>query len=172
MHGKAMTMAEPVGEIDARFSSPDAEATPWAHADDVLTEAQIYWLSTVRTDGRPHVTPIIAIWQDGAAYFCTGPTEQKAKNLEHNQHCVLTTGGNAMNEGLDVVVEGAATAVADDASLHRLAEAYVAKYGGDWVFTVRDGEFFNEGGKVVVYKLAAATVFGFGKGSFSQTRWR
>jgi general stress protein 26 len=165
-------MAEPIGEIDARFSAPAAEATPWNHAEDVLSEAQIYWLSTVRADGRPHVTPIIAIWHDGAAYFCTGPAEQKAKNLEHNPRCVLTTGNNTMNEGLDVTVEGTAIAAVDDATLHLIAEAYAAKYGSDWAFTVRDGAFFGEGGQAVVYQVRPATVFGFGKGSFAQTRWR
>jgi general stress protein 26 len=165
-------MVEPIGEIDARFSAPAAEPTPWIHAEDVLIEAQIYWLSTVRADGRPHVTPIIAIWHDGAAYFCTGPGEQKAKNLEHNRRCVLTTGNNTMNEGLDVTVEGTAIAATDNATLHQLAEAYATKYGSDWEFSVQDGAFFNEGGRVVVYRIRPDTVFGFGKGSFAQTRWR
>jgi hypothetical protein len=34
----------------------------------------------VRADGRPHVTPLISVLVDGALHFCTGATEQKAKN--------------------------------------------------------------------------------------------
>ena len=75
---------------------------------------QIYWLSTVRPDGRPHVTPIAAVWLDGALHFCTGPTERKAKNLARNRYCVVTTGTNAL-EGLDVVIEGEAVRVTDAA---------------------------------------------------------
>ncbi len=29
--------------------------------------------STVRPDGRPHVTPLLAVWADDALHFCTGP---------------------------------------------------------------------------------------------------
>ena len=44
----------------------------------------MYWLSTVRPDGRPHVTPLMSVWLEGALYFCTGPDERKAKNLVRN----------------------------------------------------------------------------------------
>jgi hypothetical protein len=36
---------------------------------------------TVRPDGRPQVTPVVAVWLDGAVHFTTGPTERKAHNL-------------------------------------------------------------------------------------------
>ena len=149
----------------------------WAAARKRLEDAEVYWLSTVRPDGRPHVTPLISVWLDGALYFCTGPAERKAKNLAHNPHCILTTGCNTLDEGLDLVVEGDAARVTDDAELRRVADAYESKYGSDWRFEVRDGAFFHEeahgGGMAVVYEVAPVTAFGFGKGSeFSQTRWR
>ena len=107
----------------------------------LLEEAEVYWLTTVRPDGRPHVTPLLAIWLDGALYFSTGASERKAKNLAQNAHCVLTTGCNALNEGLDLVVEGDAATMRDEATLQRVADLYAAKYGPDWRFTVRDGAF-------------------------------
>ncbi len=163
---------DPVGELDARYSSDGVTATGWAQAQAQLAEAELYWLSTVRADGRPHVTPLLAVWLDDAPYFCTGPTEQKARNLSGNPWCALTTGCNAWNEGLDLVVEGEAVPVSDEALLRRLAEAYERKYGADWHFDVRDGAFEGPGGRALVYQVAPATVFAFGKGSFSQTRWR
>jgi nitroimidazol reductase NimA-like FMN-containing flavoprotein (pyridoxamine 5'-phosphate oxidase superfamily) len=169
---RAMTVKEPAAELDARFSTEDAVPTEWPEARRHLAEAQVYWLSTVRPDGRPHVTPLLAIWQDDALYFCTGPTERKAKNLVSNRHCVLTTGCNALDEGLDLVVEGDAVAVNDDDTLQRLADAYVSKYGSDWQFEVRDGAFHGDGGEALVYQVAPSTVFAFGKGRYSQTRWR
>jgi hypothetical protein len=48
---------EPTAKLDARFSDERAEATPWADAARALEEAELYWLTTVRADGRPHVTP-------------------------------------------------------------------------------------------------------------------
>ena len=77
--------ADPTAEIDRRFSDPEAGATPWAEVARTLERAELYWLTTVRADGRPHVTPLIGVWHDGALHFCTGPREQKARNLEHNR---------------------------------------------------------------------------------------
>jgi hypothetical protein len=178
-----MAGTEPITELHPQFSSPGATATPWAEASAGLERAGVYWLATVRPDGRPHVTPLIAVWLDGALHFCTGPSERKARNLAGNAHCVVTTGSNALSEGLDLVVEGDAVRVSDGARLQRLAEAYASKY--DWHYTVRDGAFHGDGGEALVYEVAPTTAFGFGRAkkqlaerfhlkgtSFSQTRWR
>jgi nitroimidazol reductase NimA-like FMN-containing flavoprotein (pyridoxamine 5'-phosphate oxidase superfamily) len=167
-----MAGMEPVTELDARFSSDGASPTGWAEARGRLEEAELYWLSTVRPEGRPHVTPLLAVWLEGAMYFCTGPTERKARNLVQNPHVILTTGCNALNEGLDLVVEGEAVRVSEDAMLRRLADAWESKYGSEWRFDVRDGAFETEGNQALVYEVAPTTAFGFGKGEFSQTRWR
>jgi nitroimidazol reductase NimA-like FMN-containing flavoprotein (pyridoxamine 5'-phosphate oxidase superfamily) len=161
----------PRPELDRRFSSEDATATPWAAAREILEKAEIYWLSTVRPDGRPHVTPLLAVWLDDALYFCTGRDERKAKNLGRNAHCAITTGANALGEGMDVVVEGDAAGIRDEPTLQRLANEYLVKYGEDWRFTARDGVLVGAGGEAVVYRLTPKRAFGFGRGTFSQTRW-
>jgi len=94
---------EPITELDARFSSPDADAASWEAVRQVISEAQLFWITTVRADGRPHVTPLVAVWLDDSLHFCTGADEQKAVNLETNPEVVLTTGCNGWQEGLDVV---------------------------------------------------------------------
>lgn len=164
----------PVAELDRRFSSEDAVGAEWEQAQALLETAEVYWLSTVRPDGRPHVTPLLSVWLDGALYFCTGPTERKAKNLARNANCILTTGCNAFGEGFDVVLEGEAVQLTDHTRLQRIADEYESKYGSDGHFEVRDGGFYSDPpGKVLVYEVAPSTVFGFGKGEvFSQTRWR
>jgi nitroimidazol reductase NimA-like FMN-containing flavoprotein (pyridoxamine 5'-phosphate oxidase superfamily) len=167
-----MTASEPETTLDGRFSSPDATPTSWADGRQRIEAAELFWLSTVRPDGRPHVTPLISVWVDGAAYFCTGAEERKAKNLAENPSCILTTGCNQLEEGLDVVVEGEAARIGDDAKLSRIAAAYEAKYGSGWHVDVRDGAFHHEGGEALVFELAPVTAFGFGKGAYSQTRWR
>jgi general stress protein 26 len=167
-----MALKEPVTELDARFSSDGAAATTWAAGRRKIEQAEVFWLSTVRPDGRPHVTPLIAVWLEGAAYFCTGRTERKAKNLEQNRHCILTTGSGDLHEGLDVVIEGDAEQVTAGATLQRIADAYEAKYGSEWHFDVRDGAFHGQGGEALVYEVAPRKVMGFRKGEYSQTRWR
>ena len=145
-------------------------------AREILEQAEVYWLTTVRPDGRPHVTPLIAVWLGDALYFCTGPNERKAKNLAENSRCVITTGSNTLSEGLDVVVEGEAINVSDEARLQRISDTFASKYGThSWHFTVRDGAFHLEGGggRALVFEVAPTKAFGFGKGErFSQTRWR
>ena len=139
-----------------------------------LQDAALYWLTTVRPEGRPHVVPLLGVWFDGALYFCTGPSERKAKNLALNAHCVLTTGCNGL-DGLDIVVEGDAVTVSDSTERASVADTYESKYGTQ--FTAPEGTWFGLGdairrGDVVLYRVAPSTVFGFGKGTpFSQTRW-
>ena len=166
-----MTMNDPVTTLDTRFSMEGAPAVPWHDARQALEEAGTYWLSTVRSDGRPHVTTVIAMWNGEALYFSTGPAEQKSKNLEANPHCILTTGSNRLDDGLDVVVEGEAVRVTDDARLRVLAEAWQTKYGSDWHLTGSEEDPDN------VFEGTPVRAFGFRKG-FSkdgqgcQTRWR
>ncbi len=167
---------EPVTELDPAYSSQGAEATAWSAAVGGMSEAEIFWLATVRPDGRPHVTPLLAVWADDALHFTTGPGERKAKNLAANPHCALTTstaGGNDLHVGLDVVVEGEVERVEDEATLRRLAELYVEKYGSEWRFEVRDGGFDHRSGRAIVFRVEPRRAFGFGRGEseFSQTRW-
>ena len=168
-----MTTREIVAELDARYSSEGARPTEWADVVRHLDKAQVFWVTTVRSDGRPHVTPLLAVWLDDALCFCTGPTEQKARNLDHDAHCTLTTGCNELDDGLDIVVEGVAVNLRDDTRLRLLAAAYESKYGADWHFEVRDGSFHHAGGAARVYEVAPVTVYAFGKGEpFTHTRWR
>ncbi|MEU6082562.1 pyridoxamine 5'-phosphate oxidase family protein [Streptomyces sp. NPDC047108] len=167
-----MAAREPVTELDERYSMADVAATPWPTAREHLERAELFWLTTVRPEGRPHVTPLLAVWVDDALHFCTGPEERKAKNLRTNTHCVLTTGCNSLGDGLDVVVEGDAAQVTDDAALRKLATAYETKYGKEWHFDVRDGAFRHDAGRALVFRVAPATAFGFAKGRYGQTRWR
>ncbi|AZK93786.1 MULTISPECIES: pyridoxamine 5'-phosphate oxidase family protein [Streptomyces] len=167
-----MTAHTPRGELAAAFSDPAAEALDWATAERLLTDAEIFWLSSVRPDGRPHVTPLLTLWIDGALHFCTGAGERKARNLRENPEVVLTTGTNSLDRGCDLVVEGTAERVADGAALRTVADAYVAKYGADWTFEVGDGVLDGEGGPALVYRVGPRTVFGFAKDPYAQTRFR
>jgi uncharacterized pyridoxamine 5'-phosphate oxidase family protein len=173
--GIEMAANTPVGELDAGFSGEGAKPTQWAEGRRHIDEAEVFWLSTVRSDGRPHVTPLLAVWDGDAMYFCTGPSERKAKNLGENPHCILTTGHNTL-DGLDIVIEGIAAEVGDSAELERVAQAYESKYGAH--LTAPEGTWFGLGegiraGEVLLYRVTPTTVFGFAKAPrFGQTRWR
>jgi nitroimidazol reductase NimA-like FMN-containing flavoprotein (pyridoxamine 5'-phosphate oxidase superfamily) len=163
---------DPTAEIDRRFSDPEAGPTPWPDAARALQAAELYWLTTVRGDGRPHVTPLIGVYEDAAMHFCTGLREQKARNLERRQQVALTTGNNSWAQGLDVVVEGTATRVTARDALQHLADAYEAKYGSDWRFEVGDGVFRAGDDTVAVFRIEPAKVLAFAKEPHAQTTYR
>jgi pyridoxine/pyridoxamine 5'-phosphate oxidase len=164
--------SSPTAEIDKRFSDPEAEPTPWTDALHALEQAELYWLTTVRGDGRPHVTPLIGVVDDGVVHFCTGLREQKARNLEHDNRVALTTGTNSWARGLDVVVEGAAVRVTGREDLQRLADAYEAKYGSEWHFDVGDGVFVTSGDGAAVFRIEPTKVLAFAKEPHAQTTYR
>lgn len=168
-------MTAPIGEIDPQFSGPDATPAPWSAARSELDAAKTYWLSTVRPDGRPHVTTIAGAWLDEAVHFVTGPSERKAQNLAAgNPHVIVTTGCNGW-EGLDIVVEGEAVRVTDADRLRRLAEAFTDKYDDFFGLRLTDGRLSGAGtdDETLAFEVRATKAFAFGKGAtFSQTRWR
>jgi hypothetical protein len=147
---------------------------------EILDQAEMFLLSTTRADGRPHVTPIPAIWLDHMLHFCTGPGEQKAKNLEFEPRCILTTGSQAFRSGMDVVVEGRAERVTDGRLLRRLAEQWLVKL--DWRFQVVEGGFRDPAQSdedagtepmAHVFAVVPTKVLAFSKGEpYSQTRFR
>ena len=168
---------EPIAE--QMLKSDDATAMPWAEARRRLTEegrTSTFWLATARSDGRPHVRPLLVVWVDGALHFTASATTRKAKNLASNSHCAVTLASN----DLDIVVEGEATKVRDEGRLRRVAEAYASTY--DWHVTVRDGAFQAAGGAPTagpppydVYAVTPTVAFGFGTGAENwdhPTRWR
>lgn len=127
----------------------------------------------MRRDGRPHVTPLPAVWDEGRLPFCTGPGEQKAVNLARNPHVALTTRYNRWKEGLDVVIEGDAVHVMDDSRLRTLADLWRRRYHRDWDFAVERGMFRHaDGGSALVFEVAPTKVLAFAKGPFAQTRYR
>ena len=162
-------MPEPITRQDKRFGEETAEATPWADVCQVLESAELYWITTVRTDGRPHVTPLVGVWHDDAFLFCTGLAEQKAVNLAHDPRVAVTTGTNTWQQGLDVVIEGAVVRVVGGDVLGPLADTYRDKYAGAWDFGHGDDAFQHEGGDAAVFRVAATKVLAFGKNPHSQT---
>ena len=170
-----------IGEIDPRYGDASATPPPWADIERLLADAQLYWIITVRADGRPHAVPLVGVWQDGTFAFCTGAEEQKQRNLDANAHVAVTTGSTGAqgwDSGTDVVVEGTAVRVTDAQELQGLADAWFAKYGEDWQFEVRGEEFVElshsgggTGGGARVYRVRPAKVLAFG-GAHGQTAYR
>jgi general stress protein 26 len=167
-----MSASTPTTELDARYGAEGVAPTPWTTVEQALGGAELYWLTSVRPSGGPHMTPLIGVYADGALHFCTGPEEQKARNIAANPAVLMSTGANTLHAGLDVAIEGTATPVTDDARLRALAAAWEDKYGAEWHFDVADGAFAHSGGRAEVFRVEPAQAYAFGKDPYSHTRYR
>lgn len=178
-----MARKEPTAEqnLDGYGAPPIRWSRVRERLEEALTQApgtggpdrHTWWLATVRPDGRPHAMPLGVLWVDDALYFNAGAGTRKAKNLAENPHCVLTVA----TKGFDLIVEGEAVKVSDEATLQRIAKAYTAE---GWTPTVRDGALYAEYSAPSagpppwhVYEMTPATVFALGTAEpYGATRWR
>ena len=143
-------------------------------------------MATVGRDGRPHVRPLLGLWLDDAFHFIAGETTRKGQNLAHDPRCVITASSTAL-PALDIILEGAARKVTDDATLQRVADAYRSSM--DWPLEVRDGHVVGPNAPTAgpppyaVYELMPTTVIGLpgiagtkegvgSAGAFTPTHWR
>jgi hypothetical protein len=131
------------------------------------------WLSTTRPDGRPHTAGVGAVWFDDRFYVVSGPGTQKSRNLAANPRCVISLS----LPDIDLVVEGTAVRVTDDATLQRL----VARYNEQgWPASVQDGAFTAAYSAPsagpppwYLYEVTPTIAFGVATGEpYGAMRWR
>ena len=134
------TEREPVHE--ARLLDDQPSTTPWSLARERLANpapGQTSWLATVRPDGSPHLMPIIAFWMEDAFHFVVGEGTRKGRNLAADGRCVIAT-GNTTLPSLDLIVEGHAKPLDDEAAVKRVAE----KLGGNsWPLEARGDKVYG-----------------------------
>lgn len=156
----------------------ELEPIPWSRALETLESGQpepngTTFLATVRPDGRPHVAGVGAIWDSGSAYFVSGPGTRKSRNVAENPNCTLAM----PMKGMDLVIEGVAERVTDEATLQRLAKRYGEQ---GWPAKVEDGAFTYEYSAPSagpppwhVYEVRPTTAYGVAaEEPHGATRWR
>lgn len=151
-------------EIPEMYGVPksDEEMLPWSWASDMLGSSLNYWIATVRPNGRPHVTPVWGVWQDGKLYFEGNPDTRRGRNIAGNPEVALH-----IEKGDDVVIlEGTVEDVPHpDATLSaRLVDAWSAKYVG----YRPDPEMWEGAGLYVVHPRLVIAWSAFPKNA---TRW-
>jgi len=150
---------------------------PWSRARDALAASRgpsvTFFLGTVRPEGTPHAAGLGAVWVDDALWFVTGPSTRKARNLALNPACTIS----CRLAGIDLVLEGHASRVADHDALERLASIY--REAG-WPAEVREDAFtapFSAPSAGPppwhLYRLELHTAFGVAtEEPYGATRWR
>ena len=138
---------------------------------DVFDAAGRFWLATTRPDGRAHVMPVGIVWDAGRFYMAAGAGTQKGKNLARDPRCVVTVAA----PGTDVVAEGEARIIRDEAELERIAMLFEG-----WGPQVRDGAFWHKYSAPSagpppwdVYEITPTTIYAVASAEpHGATRWR
>jgi pyridoxamine 5'-phosphate oxidase-like protein len=151
-----------------------APAIQWARVkavlDNQLTQApdtggpqrHTAWLTTINSDGSPHVMPLGVVVCSGNWYFTSGPAARKSRNLCRDPRCVVSVA----TRPFDLVIEGAAHRVTAAGELASVAEAFVrsgwpAEVAGD-ALTAEYSAPSAGPAPWHVYRLKRSTVFAFG----------
>ncbi|RDI52647.1 pyridoxamine 5'-phosphate oxidase family protein [Nocardia mexicana] len=163
---QAMSWDEVRARLDAGFPQEPGGGGPDRHT---------CWLTTLNSDGSPHVTGVGALWVDGTFWFETGRRTRKGRNLAHDPRCALSL---ATRE-FDLVVEGTADIVTDPATVAKMAAHWAA---GGWPARVDESgqaltaEFSAQSaGKPPwhVYRITPRSVTALATvDPFGATRWR
>jgi hypothetical protein len=98
----------------------------WDAVTGALVAAPVYWVSTVRPDGLPHLIPIWGAWAEDAVFIEGGDETRWARNLTEGDGRVDV---GVDSDGMQVMVRGVAAKVevADDTQT-AIADGYEAKY--------------------------------------------
>jgi PPOX class probable F420-dependent enzyme len=136
----------------------------WAEAERRLIASHDYWVATVRPDGRPHVMPVWGSYHRGRLWFSSGRRSRKARDIEADPRCTVTT-DDPRNP---VVVDGVAARVIDPDEIGGFVAAMNGKYEAGMTADFQDPEVNG------TYAVTPERVIAISEGDFtgSPTRWR
>jgi hypothetical protein len=87
---------------------------PWSWAEERLQGRHIWWLATTRTDGRPHLMPIWAVWLGDGIAFSTDANSRKAKNIARDNRVSIVPERGPQSVVVEGVVEELSAARRDE----------------------------------------------------------
>lgn len=105
------------------------EMTTDEYRSFLLDRARTAKLATVREDGRPHVAPVWFDLDGDTVVFMTGETSVKGRNIRRDPRISLCVDDEEPPFAF-VLIEGTATAMADDPDLPYWARRIGARYMG------------------------------------------
>lgn len=106
---------------------------PWEEVENELVAAQMYWIMSFHDD-IPHSVPVIGVWFENALYSCNPRSEQKYKNFQKNANGQALIGGNELNKGLNIAVNGIVEEMTEMEDRLRFGRQMAEKYPQPWRF--------------------------------------
>jgi nitroimidazol reductase NimA-like FMN-containing flavoprotein (pyridoxamine 5'-phosphate oxidase superfamily) len=112
----------PPGYIE---NAHEKQLVEWSAVRSALESVKIFWLGTVKPNGRPHATPIWGAWVNDTYFWDGSPEARWARNLAANPAIVV----HIEHNGMAVMVEGDASFESiDQQTLDALAASYTSRY--------------------------------------------
>jgi PPOX class probable F420-dependent enzyme len=136
---------------------------PWSWALARLRDSHDFWVATVWPDGRPHLSPVWAVWDHDALWFSASPRSRKMRNIRAGSAVAVSTEDPAN----PVVLEGTVELVTDTEGLVRFVGVVNLKYRTEYSV-----DFFAPD-QAAVARVLPERAFGLMSSDFdgSPTRW-
>jgi len=113
-------------------------------------------ISTVRTDGRPHVAPILFVWENKKIYFLTMNTSIKAKNIVNNSKVSFCTDDQSPPFSF-VIIEGEAKIIQNTFDLL----GWAGKIGGRYMVKEASEEMAKRNSEgMILVEITPAKIIG------------
>lgn len=163
-----------VRNLDIYGSAPLEWARATKQLDDTSPDQyRTCWLATTDPDGRAHLAGVGALWVNDKMYFTSGPRARKSRNVAANPRVAMSV---SLGD-LDLVIEGTATKVTDEATVADLAERYRAQgWPAKAEGTVITAEFSAPSAGPSpweLYVIEPETAYGVASAEpYGATRWR
>lgn len=120
-----MNLGKTDGLSPIDWSLVDAQlADLLTHEDPRSPNRSTFWLTTLNSDGSPHVTSVGALWHSDSCWFQTGRATRKARNLTRDPRCTISVATKAF----DVMIAGEARRTSDPRIVSEIAALW-AKSG-------------------------------------------
>lgn len=169
MSAKQVSRQNPSGPIISRPKIPaeygvpknNKGLLPWSHVTERMTQAMHYWICTVGTDCRPHITPVDGLWLEDKLYFGGSTKTRRNRDLTANPAVSVH-----LDSSEDVVILHGDTYLQkpDHELASQLAHASKEKYG----YAPNPEEYQKTG----VHVFHALTVFAWKQFPKDVTRWQ
>jgi PPOX class probable F420-dependent enzyme len=91
-----------------------------------LETEPVVWLSSIRTDGAPHLVPVWFAWDGEAIVIRSKPEARKVRNLRHDPRAMLALGD--ADDDFDVGLLEASAQVVEGTVAAPLPAPFLAKY--------------------------------------------
>ena len=113
-------------------------------------------ISTVRKDGRPHVAPILFVWENKKIYFLTMNTSIKAKNIANNPKVSFCTDDQSPPFSF-VIIEGEAKIIQNTFDLL----GWAGKIGGRYMVKDASEEMSKRNSEgMILVEITPAKIIG------------